>query len=138
MLPKFIFANANNVAIQKEVIMATPKDNEAGTDVSEFFSDLDGGVLERKLSLALSQVAAASVDNDRVGEVSLTFSFKKISGTSQVHCTHKLKFSRPTLDGKAGEEETRVTSLYVGQYGKLSIAPENQMAFLNKVTGEIL
>ena len=31
----------------------------AATDVSEFFTDLDGGIFERKLSIALSQVAAA-------------------------------------------------------------------------------
>lgn len=117
--------------------MNTQKSNDAGTDVSEFISDLDGGVLERKLSLALSQVAAATVDNDRVGDVTLTFSFKKIPGTMQVHCAHKLKFSRPTTDGKASEEETRTTALHVGKFGKLSLAPESQMTFMNKVTGEV-
>ena len=112
-------------------------DNDSGTNVPEFLSDLDGGVLERKLSLALSQVAAASVDNERVGTVSLEFSFKRIPGTTQVHCEHRLKFSRPTLNGKAGEEEKRTTALHVGKYGRLSLAPENQLSFLDKQTGEI-
>lgn len=104
----------------------------AATDVSEFLSDLDGGVFDRKLSIALSQVAAASVDNDKAGEVSVKFTFKKIPGTTQVHCEHQLKFSRPTMDGKASEEEKRTTPLHVGKFGKLSIAPENQMAFLDR------
>ena len=109
----------------------------AATDVSEFFQDLDGGVFDHKLSVALSQVAAASVDNDKTGEVSIKLTFKKIPGTSQVHCEHTLKFSRPTLDGKAGEEEKRTTALHVGKYGKLSIAPESQMDFIDRKTGEI-
>lgn len=109
----------------------------AATDVSEFFQDLDGGVFDHKLSVALSQVAAASVDNDKTGEVSIKLTFKKIPGTSQVHCEHTLKFSRPTLDGKAGEEEKRTTALHVGKYGKLSIAPESQMEFIDRKTGEI-
>lgn len=109
----------------------------AATDVSEFFQDLDGGVFESKLSVALSQVAAASVDNDKTGEVNIKMTFKRIPGTSQVHCEHTLKFSRPTMDGKAGEEEKRTTALHVGKYGKLSVAPENQMEFLDRSTGEI-
>lgn len=117
--------------------MAETKANEGGTNVPEFLSDLDGGMLERKLSLVLSEVAAASVDNERVGEVSLSFTFKRIPGTSQVHCEHKLKFTRPTQHGKAGEEEKRTTALHVGKFGKLSLAPESQMSFMDKQTGEI-
>lgn len=109
-----------------------PNTSAAATDVSEFISDLDGGIFERKLSIALSQVAAASVDHDKAGEVSITFSFKKIPGTTQVHCAHKLKFVKPTLDGKAGEEEARTTPLFVGKFGKLMLAPENQMSFLDR------
>jgi hypothetical protein len=112
-----------------------PQTTAAVTDVAEFFSDLDGGMLDRKLSIALSQVAAAAVDHDKVGEVSIKFTFKKIPGTHQVHCEHLLKFSKPTLDGKAGEEEKRNTPLFVGKFGKLSIAPENQLAFLDR-TGQ--
>jgi hypothetical protein len=104
----------------------------AATDVSEFVADLDGGIFERKLSVALSQVAASTVDHDREGKVTVEFSFKKIPGTSQVHCAHLLKFTKPTLDGKASEEEKRTTALHVGKFGKLSIAPENQMTFLTK------
>jgi len=116
---------------------AAQQESDAGTDVGGFIQDLDGGVLERKLSLALSQVAAAVIDNDRVGDVTLKFSFKRIPGTTQVHCAHQLSFTRPTLNGTAGEKEERVTPLHVGKYGRLSLAPENQMSFLDKQTGEV-
>ena len=111
---------------------ANHSSTSAATDVGEFITDLDGGVFDRKLSIALSQVAAAVVDHNKVGEVNLKFSFKKIPGTGQVHCEHQLKFVKPTLDGKAGEEEKRTTALHVGKFGALSLAPANQMAFLTR------
>lgn len=109
----------------------------AATDVSAFIQDLDGGVFDRKLSVALSQVAAASVDNAKAGEVSVKFTFKKIPGTTQVHCEHQLKFTKPTMDGKSSEEEKRTTPLHVGKFGKLTLAPENQLSFIDRATGEI-
>jgi len=118
--------------------MSNPEQStSAATDVAAFLEDLDGGVFDRKLSIALSQVAAASIDNDKAGEVNIKFTFKKIPGTCQVQCEHTLKFSRPTADGKAGEEEKRTTPLHVGKYGRLSLAPENQMSFVDRKTGEI-
>lgn len=119
--------------------MTTPQNQttSAATDVGEFITDLDGGTFDRKLSIALSQVAAAAVDHDKVGEVAVKFTFTKIPGTSQVHCAHHLKFTKPTMDGKAGEEEKRTTPLHVGKFGRLSIAPENQMSFMDKKTGEL-
>ncbi len=116
----------------------TIQSTSAATDVPEFIAELDGANFEHKLSIALSQVAAACCDNDKVGEVSIKFAFKKIPGTSQVHCEHTLKFVRPTMDGKSGEEEKRTTPLHVGKFGKLTIAPENQMSFVDKKTGEII
>lgn len=94
----------------------------AATDVGEFITDLDGGQFEHKLSIALSQVAAAVVDNDRAGEVKVTFTIKRIQGTHQVAIEHGLKFTKPTSSGKAGEEEKRVTVLHVGKFGALSLA----------------
>lgn len=104
----------------------------AATDVGEFITDLDGGVFDRKLSAALSQVAAAVVDHDKTGEVSIKLTLKKIPGTSQVHCEHVLKFNRPTSDGKASEEEKRTTALHVGKFGRLTLAPENQLSMFDR------
>lgn len=94
----------------------------AATDVAAFLTDLDAGLFDRKLSIALSQVAAASVDHTKVGKVSIEFSFERIEGTPQVRVEHVLKFSRPTQDGKAGEEEKRHTVMHVGKFGALSLA----------------
>jgi len=109
-----------------------PETTAAATDVAEFITDLDGGTFDRSLSMALSQVAAAAVDNKREGKVSIEFKFKQIPGTTQVHCAHTIKFSRPTMDGEASEKVSRTTALHVGKYGKLTLAPENQMSFLQK------
>ncbi len=104
----------------------------AATDVGEFITDLDGGIFDRKLSIALSEAAAACVDNDKQGEVSVKFTFKKIPGTKQVHCQHMLKYMTPTADGKKSEEETRSTPLHVGKFGRLSLAPENQLELISR------
>lgn len=99
----------------------------AATDVGEFITDLDGGQFDRMLSVALSQVAAGTCDNDGTGEVNVKFKFTKVPGAHQVICAHTLKFVRPTADGKASEEATRKTALHVGKYGRLTLAPENQV-----------
>ena len=87
----------------------------AATDVGEFITDLDGGMFDRKLSIALSQVAAAAVDNDKVGEVSLKFTFSKIPGTKQVQCKHQLKFTRQReliLDAFLQQEHITAEEMY--------------------------
>ena len=104
----------------------------AATDVAEFITDLDGGQFDRMLSIALSQVAAGTCDNDGKGEVNVKFSFTKVPGASQVICAHSLKFTRPTADGKASEEVSRKTALHVGKFGRLTLAPENQMAMFGR------
>ncbi len=104
----------------------------AATDVGEFISDLDGGMFERMLSKALSDSAAAAVDNDKVSKVTVEYSFTKIPGTSQVQCGHMLKYTCPTSDGKRSEEVKRTTPLHVGKFGRLSLAPANQLEFLNR------
>lgn len=99
-----------------------PNTSAAVTDVQQLIGDLDGGQLEHALSVALSRVAAASVDNHRVGEVSLKFKVKPIPGSHQVSCEHSIEFKSPTESGVASEKSTRVTVLFVGQYGALSLA----------------
>lgn len=112
--------------------MSNHSSTSAATDVGEFITDLDGGQFDRMLSIALSQVAAGVHDNDGKGEVTVKFAFTKVPGAAQVTCAHTLKFTRPTADGKASEEATRKTSLHVGKYGRLSLAPENQIAMFGR------
>lgn len=112
--------------------LSQPQTSSAATDVTELIQDLDAGLFDRKFSVALSTVAAACVDHNKAGEVTVKFAFKKVPGSTQVLCEHQLKFVRPTLDGQASEVEKRTTPLHVGKFGRLSIAPENQLDFLDR------
>lgn len=94
----------------------------AAIDVSEFITDLDGGQFELIVSKALSEVAAAVVDHAKNGEVSIKLKIEKIPGTQQVRLQHGVKFLKPTSMGKAGEETSGATVLFVGKYGALSLA----------------
>lgn len=102
--------------------MRPSRPDTAATDVPEFFTDLDGGQFEVITSQALSEVAAAVIDHNKVGEVTLKFKIERIQGTQQVRIEHSCKFLRPTSMGKAGEETSAATVLHVGKYGALSLA----------------
>lgn len=106
------------------------------TDVGTFLSDLDGGVLENKLSQILSDVAGAVIDHNAAGEVILKLNMKRIASSYQVQVNHMIKYTRPTSKGKVTEDNTTSTPMYVGSGGRLSFFPENQNQMFNK-TGEI-
>ncbi len=110
----------------------SPISQAAATDVPELIQELDGGNFERMLSIALSQSAAAAIDNGKAAEVSVRFKLKPIKGTHQLHCEHALTFKKPTLNGKSSEEATQTTTLHVGKYGRLSLIPEAQTALFPK------
>ena len=95
------------------------------TNVSQFIEELDGGVFEEKISRALSEVAAAVMDNTGSGSVTLTFDFKGLS-ESQVMVNHKLAYKRPTLRGTASEEDKTATPMCIGKGGALTFFPEQQ------------
>lgn len=97
------------------------------TDVSEFLTDLDAGVFDRRVGIALSNTAAAAMDNGGSGEVVIKFKLKRIDGTHQIKCEHSMKFTHPTSSGKASEETGGATVLHVNKGGKLSLVPESQM-----------
>lgn len=96
--------------------------SSAATNIHQLLDDLDGGNLEHKLSVALSQVAAAVVDTGGCGEVTLKFKVKPIPGSHQVGCENTVEFKRPTMSGMASERDTRTTVLFVGKFGSLSLA----------------
>ena len=107
----------------------------AATDVAEFMTDLDGGQMEHLLSIALSETAAAVVDNsEKKGSVKLEMTFERIPGTHQVRVEHKVSFSKPTMSGKASEESSGATVLHVGRYGKLSLAQPSLLEKEHKPT----
>lgn len=111
---------------------ASPISQSAATDVPDLIQELDGGNFERMLSIALSQSAAAAVDNGKVAEVTVKFKLKPIGGTHQVHCEHALVFKKPTSNGKTSEEATQTTTLHVGKFGRLSLIPESQSVLFSK------
>lgn len=104
----------------------------AVTDVEELLTDLDGGQFAHMLSVAVSECAAATVDLQKKSLVNIQLSIEPIKGTHQVHIEHKLVFARPTIEGKRTIEATRGTPMHVGKGGRLSLAPENQMSFLDR------
>lgn len=102
------------------------------TNVEQFFSDLDGGVFNEKLSMILSEVGAAVVDNGKKGKVVIEFDFAQIATSHQVHVSHTLKYQRPTKRGKKAEDDKTATPMYVGRGGKLTFFPENQGQMFDK------
>ena len=105
------------------------------TDVNEFFTDLDGGVFEQKLSRILTDVAAAVVEHGRKGKVTIDLDLSQIGNSHQVMIQHKLKFSRPTMRGTAQEDESTQTPMFIGKKG-LTMLPENQGQLFSK-KGEV-
>ncbi|MCK0153892.1 hypothetical protein MWU49_09265 [Alcanivorax sp. S6407] len=109
------------------------------TKVDDFVYDLDGGVFAEKLSRALSDVAAGTVDHGngkKKGKVVIELDMQQIGESHQIQISHTLKVSRPTLRGKATEEDTTTTPMYVGRGGKMTIAPDAQIDFLKTPANE--
>jgi len=102
------------------------------TNVTEFITDLDGGIFEQKLSHAISQVAAGVIEHNKAGKISLTFDLKRIGDSHQVAVNHKLTFTQPTSKGKISEENTTKTPMHVGRGGVLSLFPEDQGQLFGK------
>lgn len=105
------------------------------TNTNEFLTDLGGGVFEQKVSQAMSDVAAAVIDNERKGKLTLTFDFKSIS-QSQVMVAHSIKYEKPTRNGRSIEEDTTQTPMYVGPGGHTSFFPLDQTQLFTK-TGQV-
>lgn len=105
----------------QEKSTAKPDTTRAATNVPELISDLDGGVFERVMSIALSQVGSAVTTHEKKGEVTLKMKFEHIKGTSQVRMEHELAFKKPTGSGASSEITKGATVLHVGRFGALSL-----------------
>ena len=86
---------------------------------TDTLNELDGGVRE---------TAAGAIQTGRTGKVSIELTMKQIGESNQVQLDHKLKFEKPTARGKAGEEETTQTPVWVSQKG-LTLMPDTQEKF---------
>jgi hypothetical protein len=120
-------------AFQIATLMTDQEKNVS--EIGEFIGELGAGVFEEKLARVLNETASAVMANDRDGEVVLRFKMKPIS-SSQTKVTHSIEFKAPTLNGVKSEKNTTDTVMYVGQKGKLSLFPEDQMQMFSK-RGEV-
>ena len=103
--------------------------NERLTKVPDFLGELDGGVFENKIAVALSEVAFGVLNNGQKGKVTLTFEIDRMSNSveeKRVKIKHRLNYSTPTPRGKASEEDTTETPMWVNKGGKLTILQEDQ------------
>lgn len=93
------------------------------TDVGTFIGELEAGLFESQLSVALSETAAAVVDHEskKGAKVTITLDFEHIAGTSQVRIGHAVKFERPTRFGKRAESCKGASVMHVGKRGRLSV-----------------
>ena len=97
--------------------------SDHATDVLQFISDLDAGTFEKKLGIALSDVAAGVVDFDKVGEVTVKFKLKHIANSAAVVVAHTISQKRPTSHGERAESDNTSTPMYIGAGGKMTLYP---------------
>jgi hypothetical protein len=109
--------------------------NSTQTDVGEFITDLDGGHFDHMLGVALSRVAAAVIDHEKKGKVTIDLDFERINGTHQVRVGHAIKYTQPTEHGKLIEHGEGATVLHVGRGGKLSLAQQQLIGKQGEIAG---
>jgi hypothetical protein len=110
------------------------------TDVTEFITDLDGGVFVQKIAEALSDVAAGVVDHAKKGKVVLSFSIARVGNSHQVTVEHELSYKKPTARGEASETNKTQTGMWVGPRGALALFQPNQNQMFDRsgqaITGD--
>lgn len=99
------------------------------TDFAALVCDLNAGIFAQQIGHALSDVAASVCATGKKGRVAITFDLAQIGDSNQVAIKHKLSHLRPMHKGKATEEQTTETAMYVGRSGKLTISPDTQTKF---------
>jgi len=97
----------------------------------ETLEELDAGVLANKLARAAADVALGVVEHGKKGKIVLTLDMERIGESAQLQIAHKINYVKPTLRGKATEEETTSTPMYVNKHGYLSVAPDAQFDIFN-------
>ncbi|MGG5146177.1 hypothetical protein ACLO6T_05690 [Acinetobacter baumannii] len=91
------------------------------TDCEEFINDIDGGAFAKQLGYAVSKVASAAVDTQKVGEITIKLKFSKGVGHNNVTVERKLISNAPLPKGKSVEEHGDKTPMYVNTRGDVSL-----------------
>ena len=92
----------------------------------EIIGELDAGIFTSKVTSALKMVALGVVENSKKGQVTIVLDLDQIGDSSSVQVKHTLKFNKPTKNGKATEENTTSTAMYVDKDGYLTISLQTQ------------
>ena len=103
--------------------------NDRMTVVPDFLGELDAGVFMNKIAAALNTTALGVLNNGTKGKVVLTFDIERMGNSveeKRVKIKHKLNYVTPTPRGKASEEDTTETPMWVNKGGKLTILQEDQ------------
>ncbi len=118
----------NQLAVATAILRLTMNDDRM-TVVPDFLGELDAGVFMNKIAAALNTVGLGVLNNGNKGKVVLTFDFERMGNSveeKRVKIKHKLQYSTPTPRGKASEEDTTETPMWVNKGGKLTILQEDQ------------
>ena len=99
------------------------------TDFASLLHDLNAGVYEQQINLAMSDVPANVVTHGKKGLVQITLEFEQIGESHQVAVTHSLKVVTPKQRGRVIEETESETPLHVERGGKLTLFPNAQTRF---------
>ena len=103
--------------------------NDRMTVVPDFLGELDAGVFMNKIAASLNATALGTLNNGGKGKVVLTFDIERMGNSveeKRVKIKHKLQYTTPTPRGKATEEDTTETPMWVNRGGKLTILQEDQ------------
>ncbi len=95
-------------------------------DITRPLEEFDAGYFHQKVSKALADVALGVIDHGKKGKVTITLDLEQIAETTQVNVSHKISYQKPTMRGKATEEDTTTTPMHVNPKGHLSVSPETQ------------
>ena len=94
--------------------------------LDETLLELDAGLFVNKITEALKMAALGTIQNGKKGSVSIIIELEQLGDSDSVKVKHTLKYCKPTRNGKAVEENTTTTPMYVNKDGFLTISPELQ------------
>lgn len=106
------------------------------TDVTEFISSLDAGLVQEQMGKILSEMAHRVLEHGKNGKLVLTMTMAPLGSGHQVKIQHKLDATLPTKTGKKQEDTSQETPMHVNPSGDVTFFPEQQGRFFG-MKGEV-
>lgn len=94
--------------------------------LDETIGEFDAGTFTIKATEALKMAALGVIQTGKKGGITIAIDMEQIGQSSSVQVKHTLKYTKPTTNGKATEENTTSTPMYVDNLGYLTISPQTQ------------